>query len=188
MNLSRFLMLVCGIFCFETARAEDWKHWPADAGEHGTTIAVPPGFSALRWRPSIQSKPGKDAPLLLSERFRSNDSKAEFSVMVFYVRALPNVADARRIKLKLEEGEKLIEQKSARRKVNGETGPYFIYDEESTISAAGCTRYRLNTFSTSSLPGAASVLWEFQVADVAARKRFAPVWKKFKDTLEVEED
>jgi hypothetical protein len=181
-------MLACGLLCFATARAEDWKRWPANAGEHGTTIAAPPGFSALHWRPPVQSRPRKDAPLLLSGRFRSSDGSAEFSVMVYYVRALPNEAEVRRIKLKLEDGAKLIEQKSSRKKVNGEAGPYFIYDEESTVGGAGYTRYRLNTFSTSSLPGAASVLWEFQVADEAARKRFAPVWKKFKDTLEVEDD
>ena len=188
MHLSRFLMLVCGIFCFATARAEDWKRWPANAGDHSTTIAAPPGFSALRWRPSIQTKPGKDAPLLLSERFRSNDGKAEFSVIVYYVRALSNEPNARRIQLKLDGGEKLIEQKSTRSNADGGNGTYWIYDEESTVSGAGYTRYQLNRFSTSSLPGAASVFWEFQVADEASRKRFAPLWKKFKDTLEIKED
>jgi hypothetical protein len=170
------------------ARAEDWKRWPADAGEYGTTISIPPGFAAVKWRPAIQMKPGKDAPQLLSGRFRSKDGKAEFSVIVYYVRGLPENAEGRRIKLGLEPGEKLSEQKSKRKKVNDDTGPYFHYDEESTVSGAGYTRYRLNDFSTSSLPGAASAFWEFKVADEATRKRYEPLWKRFKDSLEVEGD
>ena len=187
MSLSRFLVIVCALVGL-SARAEDWDLWPADAGEHRTSIAIPPGFTPLRWNPPTQAKPGKDAPLLLSGRFRSSDGKAEFAVMVYYVRPLPNQADARRIKLKLGKGEKSVEQKSVRKKISGDSGPYWIYDEESTVSGPDYTRYRLNTFSTSSLPGAASVFWEFQAADEATRKRFAPIWKKFKETLEVEED
>lgn len=187
MNFARALLLVCVLFS-GFARAEDWKRWPADAGEYGTTISIPPGFAVVKWRPALQVKPGKDAPLLLSGRFRSKDGKVVFSVIVYYVRGLTENADGRRIKMSLESGEKQGGQSSKRKKEMSEVGPYFVYDEESTVSGAGYTRYRLNEFSTSSLPGAASVFWEFQVADEAARKHYAPLWKRFKDTLEVEGD
>jgi len=133
-------------------------------------------------------KPADGAPLVLSARFRSKDGTAEFGVLVYYVRGARQEADARRIGLRIGPGEKVISQKSTRKKVKGESGPYWIYDEESTVTGPGYTRYRLNTFSTSGLPGADSVFWEFQVADAGARKRHLAKWRQFKESLEVEGD
>jgi transcriptional regulator NrdR family protein len=47
---------------------------------------------------------------------------------------------------------------------------------------------QLNSFSTSTLPGASSILWEFRAADQRARKRYAAAYRKFKDSLEIGED
>ena len=90
--------------------------------------------------------------------------------------------------MRVGRGEKVVQQKSARKKAKGEGGSYWIYDEESTVAGPDHTRYRLNTYSTSGLPGAASVLWEFQVADEEARKRYAARWRQFKESLEIGED
>jgi hypothetical protein len=56
------------------------------------------------------------------------------------------------------------------------------------IEGKGYTRYLLNSFSTGTLPGAASILWELRVADDDARKRYAAAWRRFKDSLEIGED
>ena len=186
MNLSRALFSLCALAC-SAVLGEEWKRWPEDAGEEGTTIGVPPGFTASRWKPVPGIKPADGAPLLLSARFRSKDGTAEFGVLVYYVRGVRQ-AEARRIGLRTERGENVILRKSTRKKVKGESGPYWIYDEECTVTGPGYTRYRLNTFSTSGLPGAESVFWEFQVADDGARKRHAAKWRQFKESLEVEED
>lgn len=187
MNLSRILLFI-GVCLGGLAHAEEWKRWPKDADEFSTTIGVPPGFTLLRWRPAAATQLKGDAPNLLSARFRSPDGNAEFTVIVFHTRRLPNDADARRITMPLARGEKKTGGKVNRKKAEGEQGLYWLHDEESTIEGPGYTRYQLNSFSTSSLPGAASVFWEFQVADEAARKRYAPLWRRFKDSLEVEED
>jgi hypothetical protein len=176
------------MFVCSAVLGEEWKRWPVNAGEDGSTIGVPPGFTSAPWKPVTEIKPAEGAPLLLSARFRSKDGTAEFGVIVYYVRGVRQAAEARRIGLRTARGEKVISQKSTRKKIKGESGPYWIYDEESTVTGPGYTRYRLNTLSTSRLPGAESVFWEFQVADDAARKRHAAKWRQFKESLEVEED
>jgi hypothetical protein len=186
-KLIRFLVVLCALIG-SAAPGEELRRWPQNADEFDTTIGVPPGFTAMRWRPTTVAKPGGEAPMLLSARFRSEDGKAEFAVLVYYVRNVAHEAEARRITLRAGRGEKVVQQKSARKKEKGEGGPYWIYDEETTVAGADYTRYRLNTFSTSGLPGAASVLWEFQVADEEARKRYAARWRQFKESLEIEGD
>jgi hypothetical protein len=179
------IALLAFLFGSALASGEEWKRWPSGADEFATTIAVPPGFKEIRWRPP---SPATQASLLLGGRFRSADGKAEFAVAVYYVRALPSKAEARRIRTTPASGEKVGRQKSNRKKFSGEHGPYWGYDEEMTIEGKGYTRYLLNSFSTGTLPGAASILWELRVADDDARKRYAAAWRRFKDSLEIGED
>jgi len=183
-NTARIALLAF-LFSSALASGEEWKRWPSGADEFATTIAVPPGFKELRWRPP---SPATQAPLLLGARFRSADGKAEFGVAVYYVRALPSKAEARRILTTPASDEKVGRQKSNRKEFSGEHGPYWGYDEEMIIEGKGYTRYLLNSFSTGTLPGAASILWELRVADDDARKRYAAAWRRFKDSLEIGED
>ena len=55
-----------------------------------------------------------------------------------------------------------------------------FYEEETTVSGKGYTRYVLNSFSNSSLPGATSDFWEFRAADERSRKRYAAAYRKSK--------
>ena len=184
MTIAPIFLSTCLLAC-ALARGEEWTRWPPGADKFDTTIAVPPGFEAVRWRPPL---PGKNALLLLGARFRSSDRKAEFAVAVYYARSLPTQPEARRVVITPARGEKVIERKSDRKKFSGEQGSYWGYDEETTIAGKGYTRYLLNSFSTGTLPGASSVLWELRVADESARKRHAAAWRRFKDSLEIGED
>jgi hypothetical protein len=189
MNLARLILALWLVIGTSAFSAEEWKRWPNASSEFESTIEIPPGFEVLRWRPATSLRPAaKDAPLLLGARLRSSDGKAEFTVMIYYVRNLPREAEARRIPSAAGRGEKETKPKSTRRKIKGEQGDYWIYEEEKTVEEPGHTRYILNSFSTSSLPGATSDYWEFQVADESARKRYAPIWKRFKESLEIGED
>ena len=80
-KLTRVFVVLCVLIC-SGAWGEEWKRWPQNADEFDTTIGVPPGFTAVRWRPATAAKPAGDAPSLLSARFRSEDGKAEFAVLV----------------------------------------------------------------------------------------------------------
>jgi hypothetical protein len=183
-------VLLAGIFICSLARAEKEKRWPAGADEFATTIGVPAGFAALKWKAPAINAAGKAAPLMLEARFRSADGKAEFATAIYYVRHIPSEPEARRIAADLGRGEKIIDHKSNRRKIAGQDGAadYWIYDEETTVSGDGYTRYLLNSFSTSSLPGATSDFWEFRAADDNSRKRYAAAYRKWKDSLKVGED
>ena len=184
------LFLLAGVFVCALARGEEAKRWPAGADEFATTIAIPEGFAPARWKPPAINAGGKKAPLLLDARFRSPDGKAEFAVAISYVRHVPSGPDARRIAVPLARGEKITDRKTSRRKIAGRDGgdDYWHYEEATTVSGPGYTRYLLNSLSTSSLPGATSDFWEFRVADEAARKRYAAAYRKFKESLEVGED
>jgi hypothetical protein len=57
-----------------------------------------------------------------------------------------------------------------------------------TVAGDGYTRYLLNSFSTGTLPGASSELWEFRSTDENSRRRSAALYKKFKDSLQIGED
>jgi hypothetical protein len=184
------LFLLAGIFGCALARAEEAKRWPVGADEFATTIGLPEGFAPKRWQPPAINAAGKKAPLLLDARFRSSDGKAEFAVAVYYVRHVPSGPDARRIAVPLTRGEKVTDRKTSRRKIAGRDGgdDYWVYEEATTVSGPRYTRYLLNSFSTSSLPGATSDFWEFRVADEEARKRYAAAYRKFKASLELTED
>ena len=188
MNLARLLIsfwIVMGTSAFS---GEEWRRWPKGSNEFETTIEIQPGFEVLRWRPANSLRPAKDAPILLGVRLRSPDGKAEFTVVVYYVRNLPREAEVRRIPLAAGSGEKATKSKSTHRKVKGEQGNYWIFDQEITVEGPGYTRYILNRFSTSGLPGATSDYWEFRVSDESARERYAAMWKRFKESLEIGED
>jgi hypothetical protein len=187
MTLARASLLVC-LLAFSLAHGENPKRWPADAGENDTTIDVPSEFSAVAWQTPAMSPSGKDAPLLLGVRFRSADGKAEFAVAVYYVRHIPSDPDARRISVLLSRGEKAAGTRTDRKKIAGENGDYWLYDEETTVTGDGYTRYLLNSFSTSRLPGATSIQWEFRAADEDSRKRRAAAYRRFKDSLITSED
>ena len=182
--------LLAGILVGAVARGEEAKRWPAGADEFATTIGIPEGFAPVRWKPPAINAAGKKAPLLLDARFRSPDGKAEFAVAIYYVRHVPSDPEARRIAVPLARGEKVTDRKTDRRKIAGRDGgdDYWHYEEATTVSGPGYTRYLLNSFSTSSLPGATSDFWEFRVADEETRKRYAAVYRKFKESLEVGED
>lgn len=109
---------------------------------------------------------------------------------IYYVRHVPTAPDTRRIAVPLARGEKITDRKTSRRKIAGPDGgaDYWAYEEATTVSGPGYTRYLLNSFSTSSLPGATSDFWEFRVADEEARKRYAAAYRKFKASLELTED
>jgi hypothetical protein len=100
----------------------------------------------------------------------------------------PQALETRRIAAAIAPGEKVVERKSSRKKFTGEHGDYWLYDEEMTVAGKGYTRYLLNSFSTSNLPGASSELWEFRARDEESRKRSSALYKKFKDSLEIGED
>lgn len=184
------LFLVAGIFGCAVAHGEEAKRWPVGADEFATTIGIPGGFAPVRWKPPAINPAGKKAPLLLDARFRSPDGKAEFAVAIYYVRHVPSDPEARRIAVPLARGEKVTHRKTDRRKIAGRDGgdDYWHYEEATTVSGPGYTRYLLNSFSTSSLPGATSDFWEFRVADEETRKRHAAAYRKFKESLEVGED
>lgn len=162
----------------------EWKRWPEKADEFTDTIAVPPGFVVVRSQPPPVHQGKEKAPPLLHARFRSPDGKAEFAVTVYYVRHVSSEPEMRRIDVKLGRGEKVTGRKSSREKLSGEHGDYWGYDEETTVGGAGYTRYLLNSFSTSTLPGASSIQWEFRAADEDARKRYAETYRRFKDSFE----
>jgi hypothetical protein len=181
--------LLVTIFCCSLASGSEAKRWPGGADEF-STIEIPVGFAPMRWKPPSINAAGKKAPLVLDGRFRSPDGKAEFAVAVYYVRHIATGPDARRIAVPLAHGEKITDRKTSRRKISGRDGgaDYWHYEEATTVSGPGYTRYLLNSLSTSSLPGATSDFWEFRVADDEARKRYAAAYRKFKESLEVEED
>lgn len=182
--------LLAAIFLCPAGRGEEAKRWPLGADEFATTIGMPVGFAPVRWRPPAINAAGKKAPLVLDVRFRSTDRKAEFAVAIYYVRHVPSHPEARRIAVPLARGEKITDQKTSRRKIGGRDGgdDYWVYEEATTVSGPGYTRYLLNSLSTSSLPGATSEFWEFRVTDEEARKRYAVAYRKFKESLEVGED
>ena len=169
------------------ARGGEWKRWPAKADEFAATIGVPPGFTPIRARQSPAAGNAGHEPLL-DARFRSADRKVEFAVTVYYVRMWPQAPEARRIAAVIAPGEKIVDRKSNRKQFTGEHGDYWLYDEEMTVAGDGYTRYLLNSFSTSNLPGAGSELWEFRATDEESRKRYTAAYKKFKDSLEIGED
>jgi hypothetical protein len=169
------------------AHGAEWKRWPAKADEFATTIAVPPGFTPMHARQSPAAGNAGHEPLL-DARFSSADRKVEFAVTVFYVRMWPQSPEMRRIAAVIAPGEKVVARKSSRKKFTGEHGDYWLYDEEMTVAGNGYTRYLLNSFSTSNLPGASSELWEFRATDEESRKRSSAVYKRFKDSLEIGED
>ncbi|MEY2564565.1 MAG: hypothetical protein QOH88_2758 [Verrucomicrobiota bacterium] len=183
-------LFVAGIFVCSIASAEKEKRWPAGADEFATTISVPAGFRALKWEAPAINVAGNKAPLMLEARFRSADRKAEFATAIYYVRHISAEPEARRIAVVPGAGEKINDHKSNRRKIAGQDGgaDYWIYDEETTVSGKGYTRYLLNSFSTSSLPGATSDFWEFRAADDSSRKHYAAAYRKWKDSLKVGED
>jgi hypothetical protein len=182
--------LLAAVFVCSLARGEESKRWPAGAEEGTTTIGIPAGFTPARWRAPAINAAGKKAPLLLGARFRSADGKAEFAVAIYYVRHVPSNPEARRIAVPLARGEKITDHKTSRKKIAGRDGgaDYWSYEEETTVSGPGYTRYLLNSFSTSSLPGATSDFWEFRADDDSSRKQHAAAYRKFKDSLEVGED
>jgi len=174
------LMLPC-------ARGAEWKRWPEKGDEFAAIIDVPPGFSQLRARQSPAAGNAGHEPLL-DARFRSADRKVEFAVTVYYVRMWPQAPEARRIAAVIAPGEKIVDRKSNGKQLTGEHGNYWLYDEEMTVAGNGYTRYLLNSFSTSNLPGAGFELWEFRATDEESRKRYTAAYKKFKDSLEIGED
>jgi hypothetical protein len=169
------------------ARGDEWKRWPAQADELAASIGFPPGFTSIRARQPAPAGTVGHEPLLAAH-FRSADRKVEFAVTVYYVRMWSQAPKARRITAVVAPGEKVIERKTSRKKFTGEHGEYWGYDEEMTVAGNGYTRYLLNSFSTSTLPGASSELWEFRTTDDESRKRYAAVYKKFKDSLNIGED
>ena len=163
----------------------EWTRWPEKADQFSDTIAVPPGFAAVRSQPPPPMREGKEkTPLLLHARFRSPDGKAEFAVTAYYVRQGSSEPEMRRIAVVLGRGEKVASRDSSRKKFTDEHGDYWLYDEETTVNGAAYTRYLLNSFSTGTLPGARSIQWEFRVADEHARKRYAETYRRFKDSFE----
>ena len=182
--------LLAGIFVGSLARGEESKRWPAGADAMATTIGIPDGFKPMRWGAPPINAAGKKAPLILDGRFRSADGKAEFAVAIYYVRHVASGPEARRIAVPLAPGEKIADRKTSRKKIAGQDGgaDYWLYEEETTVSGKGYTRYVLNSFSTSSLPGATSDFWEFRSADESSRKRHAAAYRKFKESLDIGED
>ena len=183
-------LLLAGVVVCSLARGEEAKRWPAGADEFATTIGIPDGFSPKRWQPPPINAAGEKAPLILQARFRSSDWKVDFAVAIYYVRHVPSDPEARRIAAPLMRGEKVTDRKTSRRKIAGRDGgaDYWHYEEATTVSGPGYTRYLLNSLSTSSLPGATSDFWEFRAADEDSRKRYAAAYRKFKESLEVGED
>lgn len=169
------------------ARGDEWKRWPNKADEFAATIGNPPGFTPIRARQPSPTVSARHEPLL-DARFRSGDRKVQFAVTVYYVRMWPQALETRRITAAIAPGEKVVGRKSSRKKFTGEHGDYWLYDEEMTVFGDGYTRYLLNSFSTSTLPGASSELWEFRATDGESRKRYAGVYKKFKDSLDIGQD
>lgn len=169
------------------ARGAEWKRWPNNADEFATTIAVPPGFTPVRARLPVPTVSAAHEPLL-DARFCSADRKVEFAVTVYYVRQWPQAPETRRITAVIARGEKVIGHKSSRKKFTGEYGDYWLYDEEMTVAGDGYIRYLLNSFSTGTLPGASSELWEYRSTDENSRRRSAALYKKFKDSLQIGED
>ena len=179
--------LLALVLMLPLARGAEWKRWPDKADEFGASIAIPPDFTPTRvWWPV--SAVSSEHESLFDARFRSADHKVEFAVTVYYVRQWPQAPETRRITAVIAHGEKIVERKSSRKKFTGEHGDYWLYDEEMTVSGNGYTRYLLNSFSTGTLPGASSELWEFRVTDGESRKHYAATYKKFKDSLEIGED
>jgi hypothetical protein len=176
------LVLTCPL-----ARGGEWKRWPDKADEFAATIGIPPGFTPIRARQSpVAGNAGREP--LFDARFRSADRKVEFAVTVYYVRMWPRAPATRRIAAAIAPGEKIVERKTSRKQFTGEHGDYWLYDEEMRVAGDGYTRYLLNSFSTSNLPGASSELWEFRATDDESRKRYSAVYKRFKESLETGED
>jgi len=182
------LSLLASMFACLPARGEEWKRWPEKADEFATTVLVPTGFTLIRTQPPVLGKGAGDASLLLDARFRSPDRKVELAVAVFHVRGASTKPEMRRIAVRLAPGEKVIDSQSSRKKATGEHGDYWIYEEETTVRGSGYTRYLRHSFSTGSLPGASSIVWEFRAADESARINYAAAYRRFRDSLEIEAD
>jgi hypothetical protein len=187
------------VFCFtlaigQIALSQDatWDTWPKDAGQSDASIAIPPHFEVIHLKSySPAFKGDKDNRLILDVRLRSPDGLAEFAVKMIDVRRMDHSPSARRIAwTRSARGETLVEKHSAKQDVNSEGPSYAEYTEDFVVENADLkyTRYFAETFSTGSLPGARSVLWEFKVADGEVRRKYQVLFQRFKASLRPGDD
>jgi len=149
--------------------------------EYKASIDIPHGFSRI-------STGMKDMDhTLINTRIQSSDRTVAFGVYMLNVRSLSENVNARKIQLPLKRGEKVVDRESSVRNVKLDGGiRYQHYSEQITVSGPNhsYTRYFNLQVTTGSVPGAASVLWELQVANDSARKKYQKIYRQFKGSLD----
>lgn len=181
-------LLLFGLIAnFPAHAGEDrWTQWPVGREDYEPSCQVPPGFQPM---PPVARYFGS-APLSLNERFRSEDGSAEFAVTAISPRGLPPTAEARAIPLPLLPGERVASREPERKSMSIHGTRAEHYHE--SIAVVGpenaYTRYFSVELSTSDLPLASSMLWEFKVKDEKARKRFQSIYREFKERVNLGED
>lgn len=181
-------LLLFGLIAhFPAYAGEDrWTQWPVGREDYEPSCQVPPGFQAV---PPVARHFG-NAPVSLNERFRSEDGSAEFAVTAISPRGLPPTADARAIPLPLLPGERIASREPERKSILIHGTKAEHYHESIVVVGPGnaYTRYFSIELSTSDLPLASSILWEFKVSDENARKRFQSTYRQFKERVNLGED
>jgi len=148
------------------------------------TVDVPPGF--VRINTGLRDLDHT----LINTRVIAPDKTVVFGVYMLNVRGLPKNVDARKIPLPLMKGEKVVDREPSVRTVKVDSDiRYQQYSEQITVSGPNnsYTRYFHLKLSTGSLPGASATLWELQVANDNARKKYQKTYLKFKASLETGE-
>ncbi len=163
----------------------DWTYWPKKS-EDGleSYLRIPPGFESI---PPLVSS---DDNTLINGRFRSPDGLVEFAIIVKNGRNYPRQLLKRLIDLIVAPDESLSSRRSSIERVQTESDiTNFSYQEQITITSkdASYTRYCSQELTTSIHPGAALFLWEFQVSNEAARKKYQEAYKTFKANISLGE-
>jgi len=158
------------------AQGNNSLRWPPQAGPDDASIRIPAAFTII---PSLARTPVEP---LLNVRVRSSEGSVEFALAAISARGLPNTVEARALALPLAPGERIVSRSPSTRALRGETGDYVHFNEDITVEGPGgaYTRYFRRELSTSNLPGASSVLWEFKVTGDKARKSHQEAYRQFK--------
>lgn len=160
-----------------------WIRIPKEAEEFDGSISIPPKFREVK--PLISSHP----KMILNVRAKSPEGDAEFAVAARSVRFDERSVEARTLPFHLESGERIVDRSPTSQKKSSGGIQYIHFTESITVQgpANRYTRYIFYHVSTSNLPGAASILWEFKVRNEVVRKKYQNTYKQFKKGLDLGE-
>lgn len=190
-HLVRALVTICGVLWGAGLHASagangSWSRWPAGREDYEPSCEVPPGFQAI---PPVARYDGP-APVSLNARFRSENGSVEFAVTAISPRGLPPNVESRAIPLPLLPGERITSREPEWKSVSVQGTKAEHYHESIVVSGPdnAYTRYFSIELSTSNLPLAYSMLWEFKVRSENARKDFQSTYRQFKERVNLGED